>query len=388
MGQRRGASARWIAVAVGIIGIGIGVGAGVEFTGSDSGQPTGIASVPIGSTAPVRPARHGSFAAPLAGPVTMPKGSGVLWGVFVQGAPYDRARIASVERAVRRKPAIVMWYQEWAGEPPFPSQDAAWLVSHGIVPMITWEPWRPPKVLHELVVDQPRYRLARIAGGAFDSYIRSYAEQVKKFGGPVMLRPFHEMDGTWYPWGGTVNGNSPAAYVAAWRHVHDIFDQIGATNVTWVWSVNNGSVPPTPENSPVRYWPGSRYVNWIGISGFNWGKSASFGIWGSFDELYQKRVALLLQFRKPIVLTEIGAAEVGGDKARWIRQAFSTMVARYPRVRAFVWYDKRDSALQDWRIVSSRSSLAAFRGALQNPAFLSAPAAEPSATRRRFAFSR
>jgi len=97
---------------------------------------------------------------------------------------------------------------------------------------------------------------------------------------------------------------------------------------------------------------------------------------------------LLLQFRKPIVLTEIGAAEVGGDKARWIRQAFSTMVARYPRVRAFVWYDKRDSTLQDWRITSSAASLTAFRDALHNPVFLSAPAGEPTSGARRAALAR
>jgi mannan endo-1,4-beta-mannosidase len=242
--------------------------------------------------------------------------------------------------------------------------------------------------VHQLVVDQPRYRLARIAAGAFDSYIRSYAEQVKQFGGPVMLRPFHEMDGNWYPWGGTVNGNSAVSFIAAWRHVHDIFDEVGATNVTWVWSVNSGSVPDTPENSGVRYWPGGRYVDWIGISGFNWGKSSSFGSWYTFDQVYKRRIGLLMQFRKPIVLTEIGAAEVGGDKAVWIRRTFSTIVQHYPRVRAFVWYDKRDSALQDWRITSSQSSLAAFRSTLRNPAFLSAPAAEPTATRRRFALSR
>jgi hypothetical protein len=318
----------------------------------------------------------------------MPNGNSVLWGAFVQGAPYNRSKLVSLEQSVGRKPAIVMWYQEWAGRQPFPTRDAEWLVSHGIVPMVTWEPWRPPKVLHRLVVDQPRYRLARIAAGAFDSYIRSYAEQVKRFGGPVMLRPFHEMDGTWYPWGGTVNGNSPAAFVAAWRHIHDIFQEVGASNVTWVWSVNSGSVPDTPENSAARYWPGSRYVDWIGISGFNWGTSSSFGSWYTFDQVYEKRIRLLMQFRKPIVLTEIGAAEVGGNKAAWIRRTFSTIVQRYPRVHAFVWYDKRDSAQQDWRIISSQSSLAAFRGALQNPAYLSAPAAEPSATRRRFAFSR
>src|SRR5581483_7718424 len=358
---RRGSSARWLAVAVGIVGVGIAVAAGVYFGGSNSG---GVRSATPRGTNPVRRVPGGSSRA-LAGKVRMPSGKRVLWGLYVPGAPYDRSKLVAVERAVGRRPAIVMWYQEWAGKRPFPAGDAGWLLSHGIVPMATWEPWRPPKILHQLVGNQRRFRLARIAAGAFDSYIRSYAEQIKGYGGPVMLRPFHEMDGFWYPWGGTVNGNSPAAFVAAWRHIHHIFDQVGATNVTWVWSVNHESVPATRANDATRYWPGSRYVDWIGISGFNWGTSSPHSAWDSFDELYEKRISLLMQFRKPIVLTEIGAAEVGGDKAAWIRRTFATILRRYPRVRAFVWYDGRDSKLQDWRITSSPASLAAFRATVR-----------------------
>ena len=45
------------------------------------------------------------------------------------------------------------------------------------------------------------------------------------------------MNGNWYPWGVGVNGNKPGEYVEAWRHVHDIFVQEGATSdVKWVWS--------------------------------------------------------------------------------------------------------------------------------------------------------
>ncbi len=32
-----------------------------------------------------------------------------------------------------------------------------------------------------------------------------------------------------------VNGDQPGEFVAAWRHVHDIFTSVGATNATWVW---------------------------------------------------------------------------------------------------------------------------------------------------------
>lgn len=381
--ERRGSLATIVGFLAACVAIGVGVYGGLALTGSKPDGPIRTA----GAAGHVRP-QHAGSSVPLAGKIRAPRGRGVLWGVFEQGAPFSTSRLAAVEKAVHRRPAIVMWYEAWDGRPSFPADAARRLTSRGIVPMVTWEPWRSPSVLGQLVVRQPQYRLRRIADGAFDSYIRDYAAQVRRFGGPVMLRPFHEMDGFWYPWGGTVNGNTGAAFVAAWRHIHRIFDEMGASNVTWVWSVNHESVPATPANTPPRYWPGGRYVDWIGISGFNWGTSSSFGAWITFDQIYRKRIGELLRFKKPIVLSEIGAAEVGGSKPAWIRATFATIVGRYPSVRALVWYDKRDSSLQDWRIDSSAASATAFRSSVERPALLSAPAADPSASRVRSTHSR
>ncbi len=49
-----------------------------------------------------------------------------------------------------------------------------------------------------------------------------------------------EMNGDWTSWCGTVNGNVPSDYIPAWRHVHDIFVQEGASNVKFDWSPNVG----------------------------------------------------------------------------------------------------------------------------------------------------
>ena len=319
---------------------------------------------------------------PLAGKVLPPPAGRLFWGAFRNGAPYDTQLVSGLESEVRRRPALLMWYQEWDGEPDFPVADVSWLYDRGIVPMISWEPWKPPDVFGDLVVDQPQYRLARIAEGAFDSYVARYAAEIKQFGGPVMMRPFHEMDGFWYPWGGTVNENTPADYVAAWRHVHDIFERVGATNVTWIWSVNHVTVPDTPENQIQNYWPGSRYVDWVGLSGFNWGTASPLSVWKGFDGVNMERYRQLLPYGKPIVLTETGAPEVGGDKPAWIRDSFAAMLDHYPRLRAVIWYDKRDSDIRDWRIDSSPEALAAFRRAVSNPRILGANAAQATAIDR------
>jgi beta-mannanase len=320
----------------------------------------------------VGPGSH--IPAPLAGKVSAPSHGHVYWGLFSPDVARPGGEIRLLQQETGRTPAIAMWYQAWGGSPPFPAAAAARLRAAGIVPMITWEAWTPPRITGAPDVHQPRYRLARIASGAFDGYLRSYARQVKDYGGPVMIRPFHEMDGFWYPWGGTVNGNTAAAFIGAWRHVHDLFAAMGVTNVTWVWSVNALSVPSRPGNMPSDYWPGRRYVDWIGISGFNWGRSRNFGGWVSFDEIYRRRIGELVRYRKPIALTEVGSAEVGGDKAAWIRATFARLSA-YPSVGALIWYDKRDSVLEDWRIQSSPSAEAAFVQAVATRRVLSAPAA-------------
>ena len=314
----------------------------------------------------------------LYGKIEAPRPGQIYWGAFRLGAPYRKGLITSLEREVGSRPAVLMWYQEWDGRPDFPVADATWLVDNGIIPMVTWEPWKPPAVFGTIVNDQPRFSLARIADGDWDGYITRYAEEIKRFGGPVMLRPMHEMDGYWYPWSGTVQtsaGNSPAEYVRAWRHIWQVFQNVGATNVTWVWSVNHLSVPDTPENQVQNYWPGGRYVDWIGFSGFNWGTSDPRAVWDGFDAVERARYLQLVSYGKPIALTEMGAPEVGGDKAAWIRDSFRAIFDRYPKLYMVIWYDKQDSALRRWQIDSSPASLTAFRQAIADPRVLGADSA-------------
>ena len=192
-----------------------------------------------------------------------------------------------------------------------------------------------------------------------------------------MLRPMHEMNGDWYPWCGTVNGNTPAEYVAAWRHIHDIFEAQGATNVTWVWSVNHQSYPETARNAYSAYYPGDRYVDWTAVSGFNWGTSGDATSWHTFRYWYDRPLAYLHTLRKPICLAEFGSVEEGGDKAAWFRDTFS-YVSKDPHVKALIYYNAKDvsqTSTQDWRIDTSARSLAAFRASITSRYFVGGPPA-------------
>src|SRR5439155_5929019 len=123
---------------------------------------------------------HGSASgdrqrAALAGNV-LPPAHGMYWGAFVAHAPARKGTLARFIGKVGRTPAILMWYQSWFGRPDFPTKRARMLRRKGIVPMLTWEPWRPRNARHPWLSEKA-YRLQYIANGRFDRYIRRYARQ-------------------------------------------------------------------------------------------------------------------------------------------------------------------------------------------------------------------
>ena len=308
----------------------------------------------------------------LAGTVKPPE-RGAYLGVYTPPAPFQLRRIDAFEAQTGKDVAIVMWYQPWASanRSRVDSGAIVGVWRRGKVPMITWEPWDPGTNANMLKdpANQPAYRLKTIIAGRHDAYIRSWARGLRDLGGPVMLRPMQEMNGSWYPWCGTVNGNTPSEYVVAWRHVHRIFDQEGATNVTWVWSINHESVPGTKANRYAAYYPGDGYVDWTAASGFNWGTSAKGTRWRMFSHWYDEPLAYLKTLPKPICIAEIGTVENGGDKAAWIADAYRR-VAAAPRIRAVIYYDALERSatnVQNWRIDSSRRSVSAFRRAVSPP---------------------
>jgi len=287
----------------------------------------------------------------------------VALGAYISGAPWDPSRIDEFNAMVGTPPSVVMWYQDWAhvGVREFDARKMDAVVSRGAVPMVTWEPWN-----HAGGVNQPEYTLRSINRGKHDAYIRQWAQDSAAWGKPFYLRFAHEMNGDWNSWSPGVNGNTTAQYISAWRRVHDIFGQEGATNVRWVWSPNVESDGSVPFN---KVYPGDAYVDWLGIDGYNWGTTQSWSSWTGlaavFGPSYDKLAAMT---HKPMMIAETASAESGGDKAAWIKKGLLEDVpSRLPRVRAVVWFHENKEA--DWRIDSSAGSLAAYKQAAAAPVY-------------------
>jgi hypothetical protein len=299
-----------------------------------------------------------------------PRARSVALGAYVDGAPEDPAKIDGFASMVGEQPAVVMWYQDWftPGVKEFDPVRMDEVLARGAMPMVTWEPadWTRG-------ADQPDYQLRDILDGNHDPYVRQFAQDSKDYGKPFYLRFAHEMNGHWYPWSPLANGNGGAEeYVAAWRHVHGIFEQEGATNVRWVWNPDLSDSDRSTPNRPsyASLYPGDGYVDWVAIDAYNWGASQpQWSSWQTFPEMFEASYEEMDALTdKPMMVGETGSAESGGDKAAWIRRTFlADIPSRYPRVRAVIWFHENKET--DWRVNSSEGSLEAYREVAASPLY-------------------
>jgi mannan endo-1,4-beta-mannosidase len=294
---------------------------------------------------------------------------GVYLGACLPDIPGKMSSLTNFENKIGKPLAIVHWFQDWTPEDKaFKTEMMKNLDEHGTIAMITWEPWERTM---NYSAPQPDFALAKIAAGNFDPFIRDWARQVKNFGSPILIRFCHEMDGNWNPWSIGMNNNTPKDYVNAWRHVHDIFREEDCNNVQWVWSPNWNAEWDLAKFKEI--YPGDEYVDWVGMSIFNWGTTVYDKQWYTIDQRLGWRYKLAEEFKKPIVIAEISSDETGGNKAEWILDCFQQIRTDYPKVKAVVWFNYPNARYNEkilWSIDSSPKALAAFKEAISDPYFL------------------
>ena len=266
----------------------------------------------------------------------------MLFGVYDGGFPNTFAGMEQLETALRYKFPIISFYSAWGDKPTqqFPIRMVETIHSMGSVPMITWEPWvvdfdERLRTNLKPAAEREYGSLAGIARGEYDFYLVPWAKAAAEYRKPLLLRFAHEMNDPYrYPWG-PQNGNRPEDFVAAWKHVHLIFQKMGATNVLWIWSPHISM--PWFE----YYYPGPEYVDWIATGVLNYGDIASWSRWWSFHQILEKAYPTLLRMNKPIMISEFGTLSSGGDMTEWYRQAFYHITHTYSRgVKAVVFFNQ------------------------------------------------
>jgi mannan endo-1,4-beta-mannosidase len=311
--------------------------------------------VPSFSPTPSKPGKR---------PQVFPATGTAFFGIFTEKGPGDLTDYNGFVQAAGKNPQVMMFASGWGAEKHFDRQPFDRVVNRGMLPMLGWEPWdyRAESKQDKDRGTQPQYRLSNISAGNFDAYITEWAKGIKDLGYPVAIRFAHEMNGYWYPWCESANGNHSGDYVAAWRHVHDLFERLGADNVIWVWSPNVVYENATPLK---QLYPGDDYVDWVGLSGYY--GTAGMETYQTFDQIYRGTLnELKTVSKRPIVVTETAATDVQGRKADWIADLLQTL-PKHPEIIGFLWYESVKET--DWRIAATPAASAAFAQGVAQPYF-------------------
>ncbi len=238
--------------------------------------------------------------------------------------------------------AIVAFFTPWSAFDPFLLDDILNKVPEGRRPtiLLAWEPTANSSGC-DLGFNDGQGPLRAVNAGRCDGYIRSYARALKARPERFIIRFAHEMNISDVAWWPGRYGLDAGSYVAMFQRVRNLFREVGANNVEWIWSPNYASNPDEAWNSLHNYYPGDAYVDWIGLSGYNW-YSWRDRPWESFEVLYDGVLRdLACRYAKPVIISEIGSVDQDGSgsaKAAWITNLY-TKLADYPFVRGIVWFN-------------------------------------------------
>ncbi len=273
------------------------------------------------------------------GPVhaSLPQRVASWLGVYVSGPPSRYQPIARFAAAAGRNPNLVGYFNGWAEG--FDTNFADMLHSHGMTPLVQ--------------IDPTDASVASIAAGSYDDYLQTYADAVADYGHPVVIGFGPEMNAPWYTWG---YHHVPAAtFVAAWRHIVNVFRQEGADNVIWLWTIEADQ----PGTGPIAsWWPGQRYVSWVGIDGFYYRAGDTFA------KVFAPTIAQVRAITvAPVLLSETAVGPLAGQSAQYagIQNLFQGIV-KY-KTLGLVWFDIAQHGSvyrQDWRIEDSRLAALSF----------------------------
>jgi mannan endo-1,4-beta-mannosidase len=133
--------------------------------------------------------------------------------------------------------------------------------------------------------------------------VAGYLRQLRDAHVPVLFRPYHEMNGGWFWWGGRPGKDGSAAL---YRQIYDRFVNVHhLDNLVWVWNVN---APNPGWPAEAEYYPGPQYADVV-----------TMDIYGEFKQDFYTGM-LTLAAGKPIALAEVGGLptpEILDKQPRW-----------------------------------------------------------------------
>lgn len=275
---------------------------------------------------------------------------GALWGISTHPATVQQEQ--KIERMVGRKFDIIYHYHDIGNVVPSVTERRQLAAGHilhiAIASRRYIQSGRAP-------ANEPSVTWANVAAGDFDAGLSRQAKGVAALHVPVFVTFEQEANQRKKL---DVRGDA-VQFIAAWRHVHEVFQREGATNAVWVWVMTGNGKNLTRAG---ELWPGNTYVDWISWNVYNGAGCSS----GSIDaSSYTSFLSAFLPFyrwvhkygakigmdpHKPMMISEAGSILYPNNPqktAAWYA-SIPSVIAKYPQVKAVQLWDSETSAACDF----------------------------------------
>ena len=248
--------------------------------------------------------------------------------------------VARWNKATGVKASLTAYYLSMAS--PVNAHYVSWAQAHaeGAEPVIE-------------ILPRGNVTLRGIIRGNKDRWLRQLRAQITS---PVVISFAPEANGPWYTW-----GNQPQRFITAWRHVHRI---LGSKHITYLWQMSSRPSATKrsagPRHKLAEFYPGAKFVSWIGFDGYFEFPSDTFGnVFGTAIHAIRKVT------HRPVLLSETAV----GPGVRHVARDITALIrnARSWKLLGLIWFDgaqHQPPYHQNWNLESRPRALRAFRKAV------------------------
>jgi len=290
-------------------------------------------------------------------------GTPLFFGTAIDGFPISKNKLKAIESEIGIKPDMIVFFLMW---PKKEDIDKSFNImfslqsidQFGSVPCVSWEPMFLDQSQESVVLQED------IINGDYDEYIEDFLYQIKAFKKPVIIRFAHEMNLNRYHWGVEKNDYNRIGadkYKAMFQYVVSYFKKYKIKNALFAFCPNVDSIPDEPWNKIKNYYPGDKFVDILGMDGYNWGRCATqenmgwTSSWSSFEEVFKNTNMQLqeLSIFKPVIIFETASSSKGGNKRDWIERAL--VDAKKLEISCINWFQKDKEC--DWSITKKQKNI-------------------------------